>query len=103
MPFHRRRSASNKRGAASLSDGLGFRYCCTAMTLVQLWHSFLALHPWGYVITAVALAFGFIKRKAISAATSAAAKEAEETFFRWFSKNLPGQKPTHEKWGGPLG
>jgi hypothetical protein len=69
------------------------------MTLVQLWHSFLALalHPWGYVIAAAVALSAFIKRKAILAATSAAAKALKEKFFGWLSKNLPGQKPTYEK------
>lgn len=81
---------------SALSDGLGFAYCA-AMTLVQLWHSFLGLHPWRYVIAAALALAAFIKRKAFRAATLAVEKAAKEKFFGWLSKNLPGQQATHEK------
>ena len=64
---------------------------------LRLWQSFLALHPWGYVITAVFALVAFVKRKAIGAAASTVRNAAKDKFFRWFSKNLPRQKPTYEK------
>jgi hypothetical protein len=65
--------------------------------LSHLWYSFLALHPWGYVITAAITLVVFIKGKAIGAAAAAAWKPIKEKFFSWLSKNLPGQKPANEK------
>jgi hypothetical protein len=49
--------------------------------LLYLWHAFLALHPWGYVVAA-ALALGlFIKGKAIGAATSAMWRKLDSWFW----------------------
>jgi len=51
----------------------------SAMNFIfHLWQSFLALHPWGYVITAVLALIAFIKKEAISAATSALSKEVRQ-------------------------
>jgi len=36
--------------------------------LLHIWQSFLALHPWGYVIAAAVALLALIKKKAISAA-----------------------------------
>ena len=57
--------------------------------LLHLWQSFLALHPWAYVTTAVLALVAFIKRKAIGAALSYLGRAAKKKFFGWFSKNLP--------------
>jgi hypothetical protein len=66
-------------------------------SILRIWFRFLALHPWGYASTAAFAVAVLIKRKAIGAATSAAWQRIKEGFFRWFSKNLPHQKPTSEK------
>src|SRR5208337_1292268 len=65
--------------------------------LMHLWYGLLSLHPWGYFSTAAVALVVFIKRKAIGAAVLAAWKAITGKFFRWFSKNLPNQKPTNEK------
>jgi hypothetical protein len=64
--------------------------------LLHLWQSFLALHPWGYVIAGVLLLWGFIKRKAVGTATSAAWKKCSEWFWGWMGKKIvlpPPQAP----------
>jgi hypothetical protein len=65
--------------------------------LLHLWQSFLALHPWGYVVAAVFALGLFIKRKTIGALTSAAWNAAKKKFFGWFSDNLPQRKSGAER------
>src|SRR5260370_14946178 len=85
--------------ASNLESAVTFllSYLARMSFVLRLWQSFLALHPWGYVITAMLALVAFIKRKAIGAATSAMRNAAKEKFFSWFGKNLPRQKPTFEK------
>jgi len=52
--------------------------------LLHIWQSFLALHPWGYVIAAAVALLALIKKKAISAATSTACKKCDT----WFWENI---------------
>src|SRR5258707_872848 len=72
-------------------------YLARMSFILHLWQSFLALHPWGYVIAAALALSALIKRKAIGAGTSAMRNAAKEKFFSWFGRNLPRQKPTFEK------
>jgi len=58
-------------------------YLAAMNFILHLWQSFLALHPWGYVATAVIALIAFIKKEAISAATSALSKEVHQYLPHW--------------------
>lgn len=72
-------------------------YLANVNLVLHLWQDLLALHPWGYVVAAALGLVALIKRKTISAVTSALWKAGKERFLGWFSKSLPHQNPTHEK------
>lgn len=67
--------------------------------LLHLWQSFLALHPWGYVVTAVLALVAFIKRKAIGAMTSAAWKKCDAWFWEKLRTKLQLQQQTSQAEG----
>jgi len=63
-------------------------------TVLHLWQEFLALHPWGYVITAVVALVALIKRKAIGAVGAALWNKAKQSFWGWVRKNV-AYEPQH--------
>ncbi len=63
----------------------------------HLWQSFLALHPWGYVIAAALALSALIKRKAISAGTSAAWKKFDAWFWGKIRTKLQPQQQTSQE------
>jgi hypothetical protein len=65
--------------------------------LSHLWQTFLALHPWGYVSTAVVLLVAFLKRKAISAAISTGWKKLDLWFWGWVKGKVQTQPQTAER------
>jgi len=56
--------------------------------LLHLWQSFLALHPWGYVVTVLFALAAFLKRKAMGAATATAWNKSQEWFWGKVRKNV---------------
>jgi hypothetical protein len=62
--------------------------------ILHLWQSFLALHPWGYVIAAALALFALIKGKAIGAVTSAAWKKSDAWFWEKIRTKLQPQGQT---------
>jgi hypothetical protein len=71
-------------------------YRAAVSTLVHLWQSFLALHPWGYLLTAVLALFALIKRKAIGAVSSAAWKRCDLWFWEKVRTKLQIQPPASQ-------
>lgn len=59
--------------------------------VTYLWYAFLALHPWGYVSTAVVLLIAFLKRKVISAAVSTGWKKLDSWFWEWIKRKVQAQ------------
>ena len=53
--------------------------------ILHLWQTFLALHPWGYVVTVLLALIAFIKKEAISEAKSALSKQVSQ-YLPHFSK-----------------
>jgi hypothetical protein len=64
--------------------------------ILHLWQSFLALHPWGYVVTAVLALFAFMKRKAIGAGASAVWKKCDAWFWEKMRTKLQLQPQTSQ-------
>lgn len=63
---------------------------------MHLWQSFLALHPWGYLLTAVLALLALIKRKAIGAVASAAWKRCDIWFWEKLRTKLQIQPPASQ-------
>jgi hypothetical protein len=64
--------------------------------LLQLWQSFLALHPWGYITTGVLALVVLIKRKAIGAAIAAVWKKIDAWFWEKMRTKLQLQPQTSQ-------
>jgi hypothetical protein len=71
------------------------RYFFGTGYVLYLWHAFLGLQPWGYVTTALVLLVGFLKRKTISAATSAMWRKLDSWFWEKMRTKLQIQSQTN--------
>jgi hypothetical protein len=64
--------------------------------LLHLWQSFLALHPWGYVTTAVLALVVLTKRKVISTTVKAIWKRIDAWFWEKMRTKLQLQQQTQQ-------
>src|SRR5437588_12097868 len=71
-------------------------YLATVTFILHLWQSFLALHPWGYVIAAALALSALMKRKAIGAGTSAVWKKFDAWFWEKMRTKLQLQPQTSQ-------
>ena len=72
-------------------------YLAAVTFILHLWQSFLALHPWGYVIAAAVALSALVKRKAISTGTSAVWKKFDAWFWEKIRTKLQPQQQTSQE------
>jgi hypothetical protein len=72
-------------------------YLAKMSFIAHLWQNLLGLPLWSCIIAAMLALLALIKRKAISAASSAAQESAKRKFFGWFRDNLPREKSGNER------